>query len=244
MMGGGRIQGMIRVESVRVVETNKNYKDIFHALFLLDLIVSDGRLDTFNEFKITDLDIEIINNLFVNKNISSLDKYIEMTLKSFIKNKKQITINLEGLDKYVKNKELLGFFIEDQMELIHIHHIDYDNIGSRNNLISSMIFDIFPSTTHIIINNSFGKYIFDLFMFLEIICKSDTWKIIKIKEHVNLWDKNKSWLYLYHNKCSSLLESEYEKHGFTIHFESTRFDWIKHKSSWETFNEYLIICRL
>jgi len=97
-MGGYK---MIRVESVRIVETNKKYSEIFHALFILDLILSDGKL---RNMDITEIDIDIINELFIDDKILSFDPYIQMITKAFIKNKNQITINMDGLNE-IKSKD-------------------------------------------------------------------------------------------------------------------------------------------
>ena len=233
-MGGNM---MIRVESVRIVETNKKYSDIFHALFVLDLILSDAGINIFDkDFKITERDIDIIKELFIDNKILSFDEYIQMMVKAYIKNKQLITINMDGLDEiYGDNgKELVSFIIEDEIKYKKIKDIDFVNITSSDNLITSKIFDMFPSTTNINLNMGaiHGEYIFDLFMFLEIISKSDTWKIIKIKERVERWNENKSWLYLYYNSCLSSLESEYKKYGLKIQFKSIESD------------EYLIISRI
>ena len=188
-MGG---QNMIRIEGVRIVETNKNYKELFHALFLFDLILSDGRLD---KYIITERDIQIIRTLFIDRKLSSLDKYIQMTLRSFIVNKKQIIINMDGLRSISwkdNAKEVVEFIIPDRLRSKYILNIDYRDAKLRfgtENLISSKIFDMFPSTTNICISmgtiGGHGSgYIFDLFTFLEIISKSDTWHMIKIRERV------------------------------------------------------------
>ena len=237
MMGG---QLMIRVESVRVVDTNKNYQDIFHALFLVDLMVSNGQTD--HSFTITDGDIDIINGLFVKKNMSSLDKYVIMTVKSFVRNKNQITLRMDELE-YTKtnNKGLMGFFIEDKVTYFDgIKGIDFDKIELKDNLLSSKIFDMFPYATNIIIDQGYigCYYIFNLFMFLEIIYKSNTSKTIKVQQLVP--SKNASWLCSYYNKCSSSLKSEHQKHGLTITFQS-----VEHVDGPSIYlKEYLLISRL
>ena len=73
-------------------------------------------------------------------------------------------------------------------------------------------------------------------MFLDVICISDTWKIIKLKQPVGKNYRNTSWLYEYFNKCGSL-ESQYQKHGLTINFEAI-------EKNDHYFDEYLIICRM
>ena len=236
-MGG---QMMIRVENVTIVESNKKYSDVFHALFALDFILSDGKWLDY-DFKITERDIKIMKGLLFNDKTLSFDGYIQMMFKSFIKNKKQITLNMYGLNRITKRdngKELVSFIIEDEIKKERINKdFDFSKISSKYNLITSAVFDMFPSTTNIIINQgTFDKiFVFDLFMFLEIILKSDTWKIIKIKQMVEV--KNKSWLYLYYNSCLSSLESEYKRYGLKIQFESVQ-------DEDGDYDEYLIISRI
>ena len=221
MMGGIE---MIRVESIRIVETNQSFCDIFHALFVMDMILSDGRLH--DDFNITEKDTDIILAIFIDKKLDLFDHYIQMVVKAFINNKKQITLNMNGLSKITHNvngKRIVDLIIENGVKHIKAkYNISWRNILWRENLITTNVFDMLPSTTNIIINmgGMNWRYIFDLFAFLEIISKSDSWKMVEIKEMVWTWDKNKSWLYSYYHSCQFSLKSKCQKYGFHMEFKS------------------------
>ena len=241
MMGGHQ---MIRVENVKIVKTNKTYKAVFHSLFLMDSILSDNKLT--KDFKITQTDTNRIKHLFNETQLTSFDPYFQRMIRSYIRNKKQIAINMMGLWRFSASdigKDLIGMIVANKVERMNAvpsKDIDWSKLSNRNNLLASGIFDIFPSAEIITINNGAvgTSFIFDLFCFLEMISKSVTWKIIKIREMVGRRNRGKSWFGLYYNSCSSALDSEYQKHGLRIQFESVAV------YMGQFYDECMTICRV
>ena len=81
------------METVRIVEDNKNYIETFKALSVLDTILSDGWFDE----NISDETIKLIPYLFDPLTLSLLDDYIHDTVKSYIRRKRNIVINIFGV---------------------------------------------------------------------------------------------------------------------------------------------------
>ena len=209
----------IKVESVTIIETKQNFKKVFESLFILDSIVSGG---TFGEnMKISAKHISLIHELMNIGNASSssisYDPYITSMVKSYIRRKKKIILNMEGLTDIAP--KLLGFVFQGKVEKIWIK--EYDPLSlNRSNLISSAVLGCLRNVDIIIIKTRYGGYPFDLFKFLDVIIPISTWSIIKIEQKV--WTKNKSWIYLLWSNLSlsSSLIAEYEAKNLKISYHT------------------------
>ena len=228
----------IRVQSVRIVDTNKNYADIFTAAFILDAMVSDAKLYDYY-MDITSNHIEMVNAFTNNfeETISSCDPYIASMITSYIRRKKYIVINLWGLawmDK--KYKAVYDKIIDEDVKaeryrkLYHYHtdKCDVTNIKSRMNLISYDIFKIFPNVEDIMIKtespNHGDALPFNMYYFLEIISSSTTWKRINIQQRMlrSVGKEDESWIFELWSKSSDKLIQEFEKKRFNIKFETRK----------------------
>lgn len=181
----------IKVKSVRIIETCRNYQIIFEALWFLDTIISDGG---FEEDAV--LPLKLIKKLLDINKSQSFDPYIISMVKAYKRRKNQIVINLDGLS-LVEN-QLRGFVAEDRLEEIDTTDEDWDPesiISSKANLVTSDILASFPNATSIIIKTGTCTYPFpfDMFHFLTSITGISNWKSIKIGQQMENESIGQSW---------------------------------------------------
>ena len=225
----------LRVQSVRIVDTNKNYMQVLTALFILDSMVSDAAAD----MKITPEIIKMITEFTsLNQASSTFDRYIVSMVKSYIRRKKQIVINLDELSK--QEEKLYSLIIEDGFRKEQTENCDVTNIESKTNLISSDIFIIFPNVRHIMIETTTiddidgeDSYPFNLTYLLSIISSSSTWATITVKQ-MRLDEaiqqkkdmEDTSWIFKLWSSSSNRLMQEFEKNKLKITFgsETTHFE--------------------
>ena len=90
----------LRVESVRIIDTHKNYQNIIKILFVFDSLLS-GVIVEKDHIELTNKDKDFILMLIQNKhhNLSSLeaDPYVISMIKSYFRLKRHITIFMYAL---------------------------------------------------------------------------------------------------------------------------------------------------
>lgn len=210
------------MESMIIIENNKNFKKQFMALSVLDRIVSDGAFQT-------EIDKETINHmlqLVKSSKAMRLDEYLTDVIQSYVRRKHKITINLSGLEGI--QDAIAGLVIESDLESVDINdEWDPNNLLSRRNLLSTEIFTILPNVSEIIIKTNFdareSPYPFNIVYLLECMNEIATWQRIKI-EHVvrGVENENKSWLCrLWNSEAKKLLMDECAKFKLNINFHKT-----------------------
>ena len=235
---GGHV--MIRVQSVRIVNTHQNFRDVFRALFIFDAMVSDGSFYK-NNLDIQQKDIDFMKHLLHNS--SSFDPYVVSVIQSYIRNKKEINLNMFGL-WYLKSGQY-GMVIQDKIQLKDRENLDFEQMSFTSNLMSAKIFDILSYAKILNINTTFDNsdcFAFNLFYFLDIVCEILTWKLIKIKERMEVTEykqgMHESWLYLYWSSSSELLIKDCKEKGLEIEFDTKE---VRVGDGRIYFDEYLVI---
>jgi len=237
----------IRVQSIRIMETNQNFENIMHALFVFDTMVNGAYWDPDEDddkskMRITKTDRINIENLMIKSNTYStktVDPYILSIIKAYKRKKKQIIIFMAGLAENVEAKDY-GFLFDDKLEVIDIDDYDPTDCKLRSNLISPKIFDILPNITEIVINTNAGwkkAYSFNISNFLDIISKSANWKVVQIQ--VMAKEINGSWIFKMWRSLSSDLKSKYEKTNLKMEYISEKVT----VGDMEYFDEKLMIKR-
>ena len=228
----------ITVKSVTIVDTNKNYKTAFYALYIFDSMVSDGaiRKDIRIPPKVVDKIFRFINFKQLS---SSCDPYIVTMFEAYKRRKKQIVINLAALSRL--NKQMYGIIMEDELMRENTYSDDDNSeicnvtdIESTANLISSNVFQMFPKVHDIIIKTGAmaedfcavvndHSYPFDLLYFLRIISPAK-WTTITIQQMMvdekNQEIEDTSWIRQLWSKSSIQLIQEFAKKEISIKFEA------------------------
>lgn len=207
------------VKSVRIIETCRNYERVFAALFCLDKFVSDRYFYSRKE----DVPLRLIKKLIGVDASSLFDSYVTSMVKAYVRSKRQLVINMRGLEA-IKEK-IKGFVTEHEMQRIDTMDNDWDSSGislSRTNLVSCDIISIFPNANDILIRagHKNATYPFDMYYFATSIIKAPSWKSIKIQQALK--DKHnfgKSWIAkLWHSSKSRLIQ-RYKQHHLEISFD-------------------------
>ena len=213
------------METVRIVEDNKNYVEEFKALAALDVIVSDGLFDDENVAEDT---IKLIAQLFTPSTLLWFDNYIHKMVKSYIRRKRNIVINIYGAE-YVPDI-MPGLVFEDKVKFEETTSSDWNPNKelSRNNLLSPKLFQYLPKVKDIIIKTREGKeedksYPFDMYEFIEIMKDIPSWKKIVIQQKMTGKEYiDKSWISkLWRSKLKGrdALISYYSTYKFKIIFD-------------------------
>lgn len=205
------------------------------ALSVFDRIVSDSGFNDEIEQDTVDLMLKIMKPSKAMK----IDEYLQKVLKSYVRRKKKIAVNLSGID--VIQKAVSGFVIEADIEEIDIDD-DWNpnSLSSRSNLLSAELFTALPNVTEIIIKTSMGDspYPFNVLYLLK--SMNTTLRLQKIKIEQLMMDEeneNKSWLYkLWNSEVKQLIMEECAKYQFKIYFDKT----IVHTENYLCFESIII----
>ena len=169
---------MIGISTIRLIQSNKNFKTIITALYCLDQIISG---DYMSEESWNGINKEHINILmhFIGF-VSSLDdndnqkydNYIYQTVNCFIQNKRQININL-----YKINKDFVNSKIRDLM----MHSLEEEDEDKKDFVLSSR--DVFDPT------NLFKRELLDIFKFTKKITLRlyHEYRKLKYRYRISLW---------------------------------------------------------
>ena len=205
------------MKSVRIIQTSRNYEKTFAALYYLDLMISDGAVSD----KTIIIPLKLIKQLLgIIKSSAAFDPYISSMVKSYIRHKRQIAVNLNGLRKIAASVN--GFIIQGEIKSIKTTQDDWDPkslVSSRSNLISPHIISIFPNATSIIIKtrNEISGYPFDMFHFADSMVNVSNWKSVKIEQVMrHKQNFNKSWILKLWRLSQSELIHHYKNHQLKI----------------------------
>lgn len=232
----------MRVESVRIMETNYRYQKVIDALYFLDSITNDGF------FKQTiDVPMVLIRKLLDLDSLSaSFDPYIVSMVKSHVRRKQKIIINLEGL-KEIK-EQVSELVVTNKIEEVNTMDSDWDpasTFSSGMNMISSNFLCIYPNIKSIIIKTGEDdeSFPFDMMTFLENIKSSTSCNFIKVLHLMyTKRNENKSWTVKLWNASKSTLIEAYKQQNFEILFEKSVVDFDTHDEYYS--HEYFNIARV
>eukprot|EP01084_Bolivina_argentea_P160388 279298_1 len=139
----------MRIQSIRIINTNQNFELFFHSFHLFDSIISGVKLNY--HLNVLKTDFKILNKMISNKlgkTNHKFDPYIQNVFSLFLSTKKRIRINMLELHKYGKKiSNLIMHSVEEN---------DYGNIDPNSycNVIRSDIISIFPYIEEIVIYTS------------------------------------------------------------------------------------------
>ncbi len=155
--GGDRT---IKIETVRIMESNGNYSKYFKAMYFLDCMLSGKRIES---PVITQIDYEILHNLIQHQLSKSIKKttnyplYILDTFHAIIYNKTEIILNVASIETFGDLRKLIMCDIVGT-ESKDYHGYDEIKFTHKNeNLFKPMIFDLFTNCRSIVINTSKTK---------------------------------------------------------------------------------------
>jgi len=103
---------MIGIQTIRLIESNKNFKTIITALYCLDMMISGEHISRESWKGVNKEHVNILVHLI--DFVSSLDdndnqkyhNYIYQTVNCFIQNKRQINIDLDELNEDFVNSKI------------------------------------------------------------------------------------------------------------------------------------------
>merc|ERR1711933_164998 len=146
----------IKIESIRIRNNKRiwqNYEPFIFSLFYIDSLFTGSKI--WNDYKISDDDVIIINELFNNilgkSRTKTFDEYIYSTFHSFCQHKKQIILDLYQLDNFADEK--VTDFIMNSLDGVNIKYDEekkrYD--GDLSNIFRKDILGIFKNIKSLII---------------------------------------------------------------------------------------------
>ena len=146
---------------------------------------------------------------------------------SYIRKKKRIIINIEGLEGVAS--KLAGFVfaaeVESEESVYDDWNYDFSSLSGINRLHPSVL-SLLPNAQIITIktNDQHKDYSFpfSLLYFSSIICKISTWTIIQVEQWIKGdWNeyKDKSWIFKVWSLYESELRKEYASKEMTISYK-------------------------
>eukprot|EP01084_Bolivina_argentea_P293722 505236_1 len=242
---------MIRMVSVRIVDTAKNYEEFFTAFHAFDYIVSTGGI---NDETLKNKYIKIVKNCIdymIGQSNNNFDTYVNDTFYLFCIKKTQVVINLHnlccGLSKSAKLETLTNYLVTSVMEEEEI----YDETECTNrNMVNKQLFKIFPNVQEIIIyagEKNYKRYhrktySFSLQLFLDVIEQQKSWNKISIKAYHHMsYGKSvsSSWLKDY---FTTTIKQAFNEKNINIHLKE-HIKNIMRKARFNTIEDCLIIER-
>ena len=220
----------IKIETVTIMETKRNYKTFFKALEKVNKIFNGKYICQLEDDRLSNKDRLFFSFLLFGvvldkKDISSLkiDKYIKDTITSFKKNKTQIILNIDFL--YRLNDKEMNDKIMNKMVEYKYDEVDGLSVCDSINLFCKDIFKIFDNLKTIILitTSQYGdyQYVFSFIYLLSIICESSTLTNIEIK--AIRYRNEPSWLSCLWSSSSSYLIELYKQKNLNIKMmETTR----------------------
>eukprot|EP01084_Bolivina_argentea_P260799 440550_1 len=147
----------MKIESVILISTQRNFRKIIHSLFYLDTMICGGIQ---RDIKISRNDIKVIKTVFskiLNKaTMFSFDNYIFETFASFVQNKTQIILDLDRLS--YASDDVRCLFLYDWMKTDLYEPYIWPEVKRKlndfTNLFRKEMLLIFKNTKTVIIKTS------------------------------------------------------------------------------------------
>ncbi len=188
----------MKIESVKVKNTNNNYQKIIYALVYLDMCITGGEV---KDIKVSQHDILVIKNLFSNilneTTTVTFDKYILDTFDAFIQHKKRVYLAFNRLEH--ANSDIRDLLMNKMEKGIDKTRKEDD----FTNLFHSQLLSIFKNVKVMRIWTS-TEYCLSMIGLLSLIQSSSLDKITVVSSGKDNWIK-KLW-----NAEKETLEKQYE----------------------------------
>ena len=169
----------LRIESIRIVETNTKYEMFFYSLWILDSVLSAVSTSQNIVIKKHVLTIQRL----INHDHDNIDQYILNCFHLYLLNKTNITIDMYSIYNHIYKKDnvSLPFLFSDlhptkQYRLrrrgdIFKYYIEYGDNYDRLNLLHLNILKLFKNLNYVQIGsgNDCNEFKFDLLSFLSLI---------------------------------------------------------------------------
>lgn len=171
---------MMSIESIRVVQTRKNYGKFINTLYKLDAILSGapGYHGAVNMSELTNDEIAIIQHVFSsdvnNADVGNIDKYIIDTIKCFKTVKRNITLDISS-----------SYYWKEEIQNMVLNKDPNDNLGPRwqirergdpSNIFSWLLLKAFSNVKQIIFKTD-DRYTISLYYLLNVIKQSSLNKV-------------------------------------------------------------------
>ena len=107
---GGRYR--MKVESIRIIDTQQDFASFFHALFYFDCMLNGSAMSNDTDKEINKLDWLILERLIKHElsvKTNKFDQYVNKTFALFCKDKRQIVLNLHQIELHFEKFRYLVF---------------------------------------------------------------------------------------------------------------------------------------
>jgi len=147
----------LKLETVRVVETQNNYQRFLRAFHLFDLMLS-GDCE-----KVTKTDVRIVRGAvseYLGIESNGYHSFVNDTFRHFCARKTQIVLNLVDMDKGVKNNDFVSLVMNEVKRRSWYSDVSDDSV----NLCKPVLFELFENVQELVVNTKFGAggYAFNL----------------------------------------------------------------------------------
>jgi len=151
-MGGRR---PLKLETVRVVETQKNYQRFLRAFHLFDLMLCGD----WDHQKVSKTDVRIVGGAvskYLGIGNNGYHSFVNDTFRHFCARKTQIILNLNYMEERVKNKDFVSLVMNELKRRWYLADWDDDT-----NLFKPVLFELFGNVQEMVIDAT-GNYVFNL----------------------------------------------------------------------------------
>ena len=206
---------LLRIVSIVIVKTAKNYQKVIRALYLFDCMISKKKSVQMDNISVkeTPQDSDLISSLFDfslnSTGTTALDSYLKRDCELFLQKKETVTLSMRKIFYYLKNmSKLMLYNIVENYET---------GIKGMDNVIRPEWISCFPSLKTVIIDGAAipSRYQFRLEALLE------TVKQISPDITVNVWDAEE-W-------CQEAITDEilqiYDSAGYHMEYEKNESKW-------------------
>ena len=152
---------MIGIESVRLIETRKNYEVIFKSLYLFDSLISGINVGSAVWKKIDSTHGQIVKHLIQSQSIDNTqgvyDDYIDNTLKAFIQNKLEINIWMYYTSFQWINDDMRNLIMHKTEMVKNIDEAESRTDGDMTNSVRTDFLNIFSNVKKITLRLCYKK---------------------------------------------------------------------------------------
>eukprot|EP01084_Bolivina_argentea_P239210 402078_1 len=85
----------LKIESIRIIETAKNYQSFMHSFYVFDAMISGV---SHKHIKVTRVDVDVLEKLINEVPTKNIDTYVRNTFKLYLNQKNEIKININDFD--------------------------------------------------------------------------------------------------------------------------------------------------
>ena len=205
----------IKMVSVRIRSTNKNFENFVNSLCYFDIMLSGGDLKNYGNIGNKDVLLidDLINNVIGKPRIRKYDVYIYDTFKCFIVNKQKIILNLHALyEVKTDNKmiDLIMYGLEQHNMMSELNQPKRRDSNDGTNLFISEIFKVLKNIKNITIQSTDVNGIYCYPFSLLLLLNASTLVEKVIVKAVRYCGED-SWLGLLWNSSSLEIKQQYQR---------------------------------